>query len=135
MAPKISNDILDAPLNVLKNNGTIVHILKAEIMDIDLLVDNSLGSGVVSYNEIEDFEDLDQDGVTILASGRKIIMQDLIEADLTTSGKASHFIITDGITKIYLCQSLLTEKDTIGGNKFNLSACTIKVYDPVDPII
>lgn len=129
MEPKFSTDFLDAPLNVLKNNGTLVHILKAEVTDFALIADNSLGSAVPTYGDI--YEGLVVDGF----GGREVVMNDIIEADVVASGKASHFAITDGVAKVHMCQELFGEQDLIGGNKFNLTACTIRVDYPVDPVV
>lgn len=129
MEPKFSTDFLDAPLNVIKSNGTLMHILKAQITDFALIADSSLGSAIPTYGDITDGAVVDD------FAGREVIMNDIIEADVLASGKATHFAITDGVAKVHMCQSLLTEPDLIGGNKFNLTACTIRVDYPVDPVI
>lgn len=120
MAAKIDNAVFDAALNVIKTNGDLVHILTSEVTSWASIAAASLGNAVPSYASIADG-----------TSGRKLVMNAISDANVTATGTATHFAITDGSSLVYVCQALNASQGVTSGNKFSLTACTIQIDDPV----
>lgn len=120
MAAKVDNSVLDAALNVIKTNGDSVHILSQEVTTWASIATYSLGNAAPTYAAITDG-----------TSGRKVVMNAITDANVTATGTATHFAITDGSSLVYVCQALDASQGVTSGNKFSLTACTIQVDDPV----
>lgn len=120
MAATISDGVFDAALNFLETNGTVVHITSADPTNWAGLAAVTLGNATAcTYTGPNDG-----------ASGRKTILDAITAGDVTGTGTATHFAITNGSDTVYVVQALSSSQGVTDGNTFTLTACTIQLSDP-----
>lgn len=120
MAGTLSDNVLDAALNYIKNNGDRVDILSQAITSYSQLSTYSLGNKTnPSYT-----------GPADDTSGRKLTLDAITDGSVTGTGTATHFCISDGSAEIIACQALNASQAVTSGNTFTLTACKISIADP-----
>lgn len=119
MASNVHDDVLDAALNVIKTNATILHICSS-------LPANYAGvAGVTLGNKTPPAFT----GPADHTSGRKITVTAITDGTVTATGTASHYAIVDG-TRLLCAQALGATQAVTSGNAFTLGATIIALPDP-----
>jgi hypothetical protein len=120
MAATISDAVLDAALNFLETNGTVVHILTQAI---------TLWSEVATYTK-GNKTGCTYTGPVDHTTGRKTTLDAITGGSVTGSGTVTHFAITNGSSDVYVCQALNASQAVTSGNTFTLTAAIIAIPDP-----
>jgi hypothetical protein len=119
MASNVHDDVLDAALNEIKDNATVLHIcssLPANYGDV---------AGVTLGNKTPPAFT----GPADHTSGRKITVTAITDGSVTATGTASHYAIVDG-TRLLCAQALGSTQAVTSGNTFTLGATIIALPDP-----
>ena len=114
----LGNEVLDAALDYIDDNTTVLHICSAEPTVFGTL--NSLGT------KTPPIIDTPEPGDT---SGRKVIVNSFSDGSVTGTGTATHYALVSGSVLI-ATGSLTSSQGVTSGNTFSLSEFTIGIPDP-----
>lgn len=120
MASNVHADVLDAALNVIKNNATVLHICSGLPANYAAVAGVTLGNKTPPAFTGPGAGDV---------SGRKITVTAITDGTVTGTGTASHYAIVDG-SRLLCAQALGATQGVTSGNTFTLGAIDIEIPDP-----
>jgi hypothetical protein len=113
-------DVLDAALEEISTNATVLHICDSEPANYAAVSGASLGTkSSPSFTG----------PATGDVSGRKITVDAVTDGSVTSDGTASHFAIVDA-SRLLAAGSLSATQAVTNGNTFTLTAFDIEIADP-----
>lgn len=116
----INDSALDALVNYVKTNGTRIDICSQE---------------PTTYAEATSTYTLGNDTVTITGptngatNGRSVTVPAVSDANVTGTGTASHWALTDGSATLVATGALSSSQAVTSGNLFNLTTFDINAAD------
>lgn len=116
--PMIHDDALDAALNVIQSNTTVLHICDTEPTDYASI--SSLGSK--SSPSIGTPENGD-------TSGRKITVASVSDGSVSADGTAAYWALADA-SRLLAAGALTSTQSVTNGNTFTLTAFDVEIQDP-----
>ena len=117
----LANAVFDNGLSVLTANGTRIDICSTE---------------PTSYTEATSTYTLGNDTITIgspadrTGGGREVTVSEVTNANITSTGTAGFYAITNGTDTLYATGNLNTVQTVTSGNTFSLGSFTIGIPDP-----
>lgn len=129
MARSVHNDVLDAALAHLADNGTRMDICATEPTTFtEATSTNSLGNTALTAGDGNgDYTIADGD-----TSGRKVTVSAQTGISIDTTGTADHLAITNG-TDTLLYVTTITSQGVTSGNTADTNAWDVEVADPAAP--
>ena len=124
MAKSVNNDVLDAALNLVKNNGTRLAICSAEPTTYtEAMTTYALAVATISSANFTGPVDGD-------TSGRKLTVNGQSGVSITANGNATHIAVCDQATSRLLYVTTCTTQTLTSGNTVNTPAWDIEIADP-----
>lgn len=120
MAATLSDTVLDGALNIIKNNGDLLHICSSAPANYAGIAAVQLGTKASpGYTGPADH-----------TSGRKITISAISDGTVSATGTASHVAISNGSDALYVVQALDSTQSVTDGNTFTLTEFIISIPDP-----
>lgn len=121
MAKSVHNDVLDAALNIIKNNANLMTACSAEpTTRTEAVTTYALADAVMSGTDFTVGE-----GDT---NGRKVTVAAQAGEAVDTTGTANHVALVDGTRLLYVTTA--TAQALTSGNTVDFSAWDIEIADP-----
>lgn len=118
----LHDNVLDNGLNYVDTNGNRVDICSQEPADYaEATSTYTLG------NETGVNPDAPIDGTP---DGRSVQIPAITDGDVTSTGSATHWALTNGSDTLIAANTLSAGQQVTSGNKFTLTAFTIRIPDP-----
>lgn len=121
MAATLSDGVLDAALNVIKNNGSKLHICSSQ----PTTYTQASSTYQLGYKSSPGYT-----GPADHTSGRKLTVAAITDGTVSASGTAAYFAITNGSDTLYATQALNASQSVTSGNTFTLTEFIIAIPDP-----
>src|SRR6186713_2827889 len=119
----ISDDVLDAALNTIKNNAVTLCLCSAEpTTRTEAFTTYELAKKTISSADYTGPSDGD-------SGGRKLVVNAEASVPVDDSGTATHVALVDA-TRL-LCVTICTSKAVVSGDLVNFPAWTLTFSDPV----
>ena len=117
----ISDEVFDQGLDYADANGTRIDICSAEpttyaAATSTLSLGNKTGMNTGAT----------EDGAT---DGRRVIVPAITDGNVTATGMATHWALTDGSATLIATGALSNPQDVTNGNPFTLDAISITIRD------
>ena len=123
MANVLGSTNIDAALNNIRNNGAQIHILSADPVVYADVATYTLGNKV--WTPPAGFAAPTTGDV----SGRKIMSTAITDGNVTGTGTAAKWAITDGSSVLLANGSLSATQGVTSGNTFTLASFKIEIPD------
>lgn len=112
----VHNSALDASLNYIKNNATVLHICSSAPTSVADMTSKSLGNKASPS----------LGAPSTITNGRRITLGAFSDGNVTGTGNASHWVLASG-TEVLTVQTLSASQTVTSGNTFSLPATDISV--------
>ena len=112
----VHNSALDASLNYIKNNATVLHICSAAPTSVSDMNTKSLGNKASPTLGTP----------SSITNGRRISLSAFSDGSVTGTGVASHWVLASG-TEVLTAQTLSAPQTVTSGNTFSLPVTDISV--------
>ena len=119
MAAFLTDSSLDAALNYIKTNATVLHICSSQPANYAGVAAVSLGT------KTSPTIGSPVDGT----SGRKVVVSAITDGSVSATGTASHYAIVSG-TELLAANTLSASQSVTNGNVFTLATFDITLPDP-----
>jgi len=116
----VHTDVLDASLNEIKDNTTILHICSSEPANYAAVAGVTLGNKTPPSFTGPVGGDV---------SGRKIGIDAITDGSVTGTGTATHEALVDG-SRLLSTKALASSQGVTSGNVFTLTQHDIEIPDP-----
>ena len=117
----LANAVFDSGLSTLTTNGTRIDICSAEPTTYaEATSTYTLGNSTITIGSPADRT----------GGGREVTVGAVTDANVTGTGNAAYYAITNGSNTLYATGSLSTLQSVATGNTFSLGSFTIGIPDP-----
>ena len=121
MAKTVHNDVLDAALNIIKNNATTQLVCSSEPTDRATALAAALATATMASGDFTVADD---------TSGRKVTSAVKSGVMIDVSGTANHIAYIDGTRLLYVTTCTSQVLTANGVNTVSLPAWKISIADP-----
>lgn len=121
MAAFLSDDVLDAALQLIIDNADTLHICSSQPANYAGVAAVTLG------NKAGPTVGAQQNGDT---SGRKVRIAAITDGSVTATGTATHWVLVDDTnSRLLVAQALTSSQAVTSGNQFSLAALDVEIPD------
>lgn len=121
--PHLTDTVLDAALNVIKNNGDTLHLCTSEPADYSGISGVAKANSAITYGSVADRS----------GGGRELTVNAVVSSSpgsVTGTGNCTHYAISDGTSTLYVTGAMDAAQQVTSGNTFTNGSFKIGIPDP-----